>query len=110
MAIKRALAKEQTEIRAALPGAYTKIHAVEIRTSDEKSVWIHALTFADAEARKDPDACSVNKETIKATLSDFARLGAPAGWTKDEIIAAAYRYLKSATDPAGKALFTGEDV
>ena len=95
MAIKRDLPREKTEIRAALPNSYTKVHDVEIRLSAGGQVWLHVLTFADAAARADKDACSVNKETVKVTLARFIAVGQPAGWERDQIIAAAYAVLKA---------------
>ena len=123
MAIERALSREQNENRAELPAAYTKAHDVEFRLSgrDGGQVWVHVYTFADAEARKDPQALCMNKETVKCSLADFARIGAPTGWTADEIKAAAYRFLKSLPgvdpkpDPVNPktdlpARFAGKDV
>lgn len=102
MAIKRVLTRDQTEIRAPLPEAYCKVHDVEIRLSGSGQVFIHVLTYADKTARDDAAACSVNKETVRVSLDRFSSIGRPSGWSKAEIVAAAYGILKAEG-------FTGED-
>ncbi len=95
MAIKRNLPREQTEIRATLPEAYCKIEFVEIRVGKKNEVTINLLTFADAAARADPSAVSVNKEKVVVSLVRFTAVGQPVAFTDPEIKAAAYRLIKA---------------
>jgi len=111
MAIKRTLDRDQTEIKAPLPEAYTRVHSIESRWGDfGEEVQINFNTYADATARAARHALAVNKEGISVPLADFIALGAPTGWTRAEVVAAAYRYLKTLRDNAGNLVYGGTDV
>jgi hypothetical protein len=89
MAIERKMKRGDNSIRFPFEKAYIKVHDIDYRVSNGE-VRIYILTFADKESREVDKAISIWKETITTTIDELK----PTGLSKNELIAAAYEYIK----------------
>lgn len=94
MAIKKTLTRAETETKQALAEAYIRVVDVSVRASNNE-VRIDVATYADAEARADAEASSVNKVTERATLADLAPFMDGKKFDAAGLKAAAYEWLKA---------------